>query len=739
MNITNYSVPGLTLSGTPSLFGNTITITTSSQLAQTYTVTVSNVHRNSDNSPLINNTANFNGTPAQTPTATNTPTNTPTPQAPAVATSAATVITTSSATLNGSANPNGAATTGYFRYATFDPGMFCDDSFGTRAPASGGPMLGAGSSFVPFSQGISGLNPGTTYYVCAAAVNGGGTSFGNIVSFATAPVVPTVTTSAATSVTATTALLNGSANPDGDAATGWFRYSSTNPGTCNDTFGTRAPMSGGTALGSGNSAVPYSQGISGLTMGTTYYFCAIASNSFGTSFGSVLNFVPVAPMSPPAVTTSTPSMIASNGAFLHGSANPNGSDATGWFRYSTTNPGTCNDTFGTRAPASGGTALGSGNSALDYAEGAFSLNSGTTYYYCAIASNTYGASFGGIASFTTQGGSASIGGTVTYGNAIAAGATPTPRLVRNVTVQSTSGTPMVGPVITGTPGTYTLTGFGATAYTIKPTKPGGANTAITSADAARVAQGVSGTVPFVSQNQRFASDTSGNGGPNPVTSNDAALIAKFVAGLTGFGRTGTWFFFVTGAPSPMPTAPATYNDSRSYSSVTSNLTGEDYVAILVGEVTGNYNPANNARPSAGPEKAASVELPQITIEAGKEFVVPVRVQGAADKGITSYEFDLRYDARVIQPMPDPVDVVKTASRGLSFVTNPYEPGLLRVVMYGAYPIDENGVLLNLRFTAVGGSGTVSPLTFERIMFNEGEPSVETAAGQVLIAGHDPPD
>ena len=324
----------------------------------------------------------------------------------------------------------------------------------------------------------------------------------------------------------------------------------------------------------------------------------------------------------------------------------------------------------------------------------------------------------------------SISGVITYGNPI--GNPPPPRFVRNVSVASTSGMPTVGPVITGTPGTYTLSGFGATSYTIKPTKPGGANTAITSADAARVAQGVAGSVPFVSQNQRFASDTSGNGGPNPVTSNDAALIARFVAGLTGFGRTGSWYFFVTGAPSPMPTAPATYNDHRDYASVTSNLTGEDYVAILVGETTGNYNPANNARPATGPENSVSVEIPQIAAETGKEVVVPVRIVGAVDKEITSYEFNLRYDASVIQPAAEPVDVAKTASRGLSVVVNPYEPGRLRVVMYGAYPIDCDGILLNLRFTPVGNAGTASPLIFEQMMFNEGEPSVTALDGRVEL-------
>ena len=113
---------------------------------------------------------------------------------------------------------------------------------------------------------------------------------GAVLSFTTSAAPPTVTTSAATLVTSNSAELNGSANPKGDATTGWFRYSTTNPGTCNDAFGTRAPSSGGTAMGSGNSPLAYSRAIASLTAGTTYYFCAIASNSGGTSFGAVFSF-----------------------------------------------------------------------------------------------------------------------------------------------------------------------------------------------------------------------------------------------------------------------------------------------------------------------------------------------------------------------------------------------------------------------------------------------------------------
>ncbi len=136
--------------------------------------------------------------------------------------------------------------------------------------------------------------------------------------------------------------------------------------------------------------------------------------------------------------------------------------------------------------------------------------------------------------------------------------------------------------------------------------------------------------------------------------------------------------------------------------------------------------------SVGPERGIAVELPSIDAAVGKEIVVPVKVDGIANKGVISYEFDLRYDPSVMQPLEDGVGVNGTASRGLSVVTNANEPGLLRVVVYGAFPIDEDGVLLNLRFSAVGSVGSVSPISFERIVFNEGEPRVSVTDGKVQL-------
>ena len=209
---------------------------------------------------------------------------------------------------------------------------------------------------------------------------------------------PTVTTVAASGITSSSAVLNGSGNPGGEATTGRFRYSNVDPGTCNDTFGTRVPATSGTDLGNGTSSVPYSITTTGLTPGTTYYFCAIVTNASGTSFGSVLSFTIPAP---PVVKTDVAINITSSSATLQGLATPLALATTGWFRYSTTNPAACDDSFGTRTPSSGGQNLGSGIVAVPYSQSVTSLLPGTTYYFCAIAQNSLGTSFKTIKSFST--------------------------------------------------------------------------------------------------------------------------------------------------------------------------------------------------------------------------------------------------------------------------------------------------------------------------------------------------
>ena len=219
----------------------------------------------------------------------------------------------------------------------------------------------------------------------------------------------------------------------------------------------------------------------------------------------------------------------------------------------------------------------------------------------------------------------------------------------------------------------------------------------------------------------IVADTSNNGS---ISSFDAALIAKYVVSSPPFGITGNWKFIPP---------------NRNYATVNGTISNQDYSALLMGEVSGDWN-NSGARPAGsrqsaeggGRNSSIDVKLPRVAQAGDKEIMLPVSVQGVANKGIIAYEFDLRYDPAVILPGANPIYLTSTVSRGLSFAVNAEKPGIIRVAVYGAVPVAENGVLLNLRFTAVGKIGSVSPLTWERIMFNEGEPQVAAAGGQVKL-------
>lgn len=302
-----------------------------------------------------------------------------------------------------------------------------------------------------------------------------------------------------------------------------------------------------------------------------------------------------------------------------------------------------------------------------------------------------------------------ISGTVRYGNAIAS---PAQRVVSNVAIDA-NGSPSVSTTTSFPEGGYLLSGLGSGPYTVTPTKTGGTNGSITSFDAAKIAQHVAG-VGVLTGNQFVVADVSGNGA---LSSFDAGQVARYVVGTSGFGSTGSWIF------KPV---------NKVYQSVTANLTGEDYSALLMGEVSGNWtNTAARPKGLGKSESPVEVKLPNLVMPIGKEIVLPVMVQGIVGKGVISYEFDLRYDPSVMQPRVDPVDIRGTISRGLSVVTNATEPGLLRVVAYGPMPIDGNGVLLNLRFISVGKTHARSPLIWERILFNEGT-KVTSTNGQVML-------
>ncbi len=209
-------------------------------------------------------------------------TSSPAVTAPTVTTEPATDATNAGATLNGTVNPNGTATTYQFEYGP-------TATYGTRTTAGD---AGSDSTVHPVSTAIIGLLPNTTYHFRAIAKNGGGEVTGSDRTFITAaagaPVghqaAPTATTLGATGVALTAATLNGSVRPNGLVSQYAFQYGTT---TAYDGSTPAALVPGAPDF----SEHPVSRFVSGLLPGTTYHYRLAAANSLGLTFGRDLTFV----------------------------------------------------------------------------------------------------------------------------------------------------------------------------------------------------------------------------------------------------------------------------------------------------------------------------------------------------------------------------------------------------------------------------------------------------------------
>jgi antibiotic biosynthesis monooxygenase (ABM) superfamily enzyme len=147
-----------------------------------------------------------------------------------------------------------------------------------------GKLVGTGAigdAYAGYSVALSA--DGNTGIVGGPSDNGGAGAAWVFNAPGTAIQAPTVSTSEATSITKTTAVLGGSVNPNALDAEVWFLY------------GTDSSMSGALPtprqhIGSGTLAVPVTANVVGLASGAIYYFQAIAENSAGTAQGYITSF-----------------------------------------------------------------------------------------------------------------------------------------------------------------------------------------------------------------------------------------------------------------------------------------------------------------------------------------------------------------------------------------------------------------------------------------------------------------
>jgi hypothetical protein len=241
-----------------------------------------------------------------------------------------------------------------------------------------------GSGAGAFTSSITGLTPGTLYYVRSYATNSTGTAYGNELTFTTlvVQVAPTVTTTAVTAVTQTTATSGGNVTATGSAPV-------TARGVCWST--THAPTTACSHTTDGSGAGSFSSSVTGLTPATTYFIRAYATSTAGTSYGAELSFTTQA-TTMSSVTTNQVTSIKSTSATCGGNVTSDGGSPV-------TTRGVCWNTTGNPTIGNSHTHNGSGTGSFtSYMTG---LNKHTRYYVRAYATNANGTSYGEQRIFTT--------------------------------------------------------------------------------------------------------------------------------------------------------------------------------------------------------------------------------------------------------------------------------------------------------------------------------------------------
>ncbi|MEI6753326.1 MAG: FISUMP domain-containing protein [Paludibacter sp.] len=361
-------------------------------------------------------------------------------------TTAATSITASTATSGGNITSDGGAnvTTRGVCWST------------TTSPTISGSKTTDGIGTGTFTSAITGLNPNTIYYIRSYATNSVGTVYGNELNFTTLAALPTVSTTAISSITNNAATCGGTITNDGGATI-------TSRGVC---WGTNpAPTTVDNKTINGTGIGTFTSSLTGLNNATTYYVRAYATNSVGTSYGNEMSFTTLAALS--TLTTTAATSITASTATSGGNITSDGG-------ANVTTRGVCWST--TTSPTISGSKTTDGIGTGTFTSAITGLNPNTKYYIRSYATNSVGTSYGNEINFTTlaalptltstaisaiTNNSVTSGGIITNdgGATVTArgvcwSSTPSPTIVDNKTTDGT-GTGIFTSVITGLSNTAT--------------------------------------------------------------------------------------------------------------------------------------------------------------------------------------------------------------------------------------------------------------------------------------------
>ena len=193
-------------------------------------------------------------------------------------------------------------------------------------------------------------------------------------------------------------------------------------------------------------------------------------------------------------------------------------------------------------------------------------------------------------------------------------------------------------------------------------------------------------------------------GDNAVNTIDAVAVQRFFLGVsTGIANTGKYLF------SPV---------NRSYSGIVTNQTGQNYDALVLGDVSSPFaGRPEGPEPAAAGQEEESVEsydlpltlsLPNLAVDlSAANFVVPVKSTVIDESAsVVGFQGDLIFDERIVTFQSEPVQKAGLTSGNWNVSGNILSgKGPMRILRISAFSSD---------LVPLSGSGTLFELRMKRV-------------------------
>jgi hypothetical protein len=244
-------------------------------------------------------------------------------------------------------------------------------------------------------------------------------------------------------------------------------------------------------------------------------------------------------------------------------------------------------------------------------------------------------------------------------------------------------------------GNYTIQGIKDGDYTLKASKSNEAE-GITAYDASLILQAAVGSLTL-NDNQKIAADVNSDG---VINATDASYVLKKSAGVISlpFENTKSIWAFTP--------------QQRDYIGLKTDINGQNFIAILIGDVSGNWKGASE-------QSIQSIGSAEFVLGAsrkntdGTEYI-PVKLNIFGGK-LYGADTVVNYDKNQATAL----SVEKSEVAGnFTVVYNLSNPGQIKISMAGAEPITIGGELLRIKFEPIGSTTVTRAVSISKVEVNE---------------------